>query len=212
MKIALISATYVSLKPIEKAIQRNAPDLEFFHLLDTSLLPMLKEEGKITPSIIQRFIKLIDLAQSSNVDAILFTCSAFNNIANMLQPMYDIRLYRSDQAMLKKASKYDRVGFVSTVAETPVALSTYLKTLNPEIHIKFIVKDGLIEYLQLGKKEEHDQEIRNMVEEVKDEVDVIVLSQYSIAHIKDQVSIDKPILTAPDTSIQLLVEDLRKHS
>lgn len=210
MKIALLSATKVSLKPIEDAFADVNADVEIFHLLDTSLLPMLKEEKEITPAIIQRFVKLIDLAVSSNADIVQFTCSAFNNIANILQPLYDIRLFRSDEAMLNQASAYDRVGFVSTVNETPIALKSYLQEIKPSIHIESVVNDGTMNLLDLGKKEEHDQRVRKMIDEIKDKVDVIVLSQYSIAHVKHQVSIDIPILTAPDASVDLCLQHLQK--
>lgn len=210
MKIALLSATSVSLEPIETSFRKIAPDVEYFHLLDTSLLPMLKEEGGITSSIIQRFVKLIDLAQLAQSDAVLFTCSAFNNIANKLQPLYDMRLYRSDEAMLNRASKYKKVGFVSTVEETPIALASYLKQLNPNIHIESVVDDGVIHLLNKGKKEEHDERVIKMIDDIKDQVDVIVLSQYSIAHVRSQVSVDVPILTAPDASVQLCIDDLKE--
>src|SRR5690625_4617918 len=119
MKIALLSATKVSLEPIEHAFQEVKSDIEIFHLLDSSLLPMLKEEKEVTTPIIQRFIQLINLAVSANANAVLFTCSAFNNIADMLQPLYDIKLFRSDEAMLNNAIKHNKIGLVSTVAETP---------------------------------------------------------------------------------------------
>lgn len=211
MKIALLSATKVSIKPIEKAFQKtNSDDIEIFHLLDTSLLPMLKKEKDITPEIIQRFIKLIDLAVSANSNAVLFTCSAFNNIADILQPIYDIRLFRSDEAMLNEASKYDKVGLVSTVKETPIALKSYLKKIKPTIQIESIVDDGAINLLNSNKKAEHDQKIIKMINHIKEKVDVIVLSQYSLAHIKKQVSLDIPILTGPDASVDLCIKYLYK--
>lgn len=45
MEVGLISATKVSIEPIESAFQKETPDIELFHFLDSSLLPMLKEGG-----------------------------------------------------------------------------------------------------------------------------------------------------------------------
>jgi len=212
MKIALLSATTVSIQPIEHAFKEIDSDIEIFHLLDSSLLPMLKTEKSITPAIIQRFVKLIDLAESANADAVLFTCSAFNNIAAIIQPLYNIKLFRSDEAMLNQASKYDRVGLVSTVNETPIALESYIKQLKPTIHVESVVDDGIINLLNVGKEEEHDQRVREMIDQMKAKVDVIVLSQYSIAHVKKQVSSDIPILTAPDESVRHCIKYLQGSS
>jgi len=210
MKIALLSATKVSLEPIEQAFREVTTEVELFHLLDSSLLPMLKVEKKITPKIIQRFVKLIDLAVSADARAVLFTCSAFNNLADMLQPLYNIRLFRSDEAMLNQAIDYEKVGLVSTVAETPVALKSYMRKKTPSIQIESVVDDGVLDLLNTGLKEEHDERVRKMIDQLKGKVDVIILSQYSIAHVKEQTSLDVPILTAPDASAKQCAEYLQK--
>jgi|SRR5690625_3763746 len=210
MKIALLSATTVSLEPIENAFQKKDSSVELFHLLDSSLLPLLKKEGKITSSIIQRFAKLIDLAVSADADAVLFTCSAFNNIAGVLQPLYDIKLFRSDEAMLNQAAEYDKIGLVSTVTETPLALEAYIKKIKPTIQVESVVDDNIIHLLNTGEKKEHDLRVIKMINKLKGIVDVIVLSQYSTAHVKKQVSLDIPILTAPDASAKLCIQYLQR--
>lgn len=211
MKIALLSATKVSLDPIENAFQKLNHDVELFHLLDSSLLPLLKLEKEITPSIIQRFVSLINLAVSSKADAILLTCSAFNNITSILQPLYNIKLFRSDEAMLNLASKYDKIGLVSTVAETPLALETYIKKIKPTIQIESVVDDGIISLLNSGKNREHDQRVKEMIYQLEGIVDAIVLSQYSIAHVKKLVSLNTPIFSAPDASAKLCIKYLQDN-
>lgn len=211
MKIGLISATKVSLNPIEQAFQEIAPEVETFHLLDSSLLPLLKTEGEITPKIIQRFVKLIDLAISADSDAVLFTCSAFNNITSLLQPLYDVKLFRSDEAMLDHALQYKKVGLVSTVKETPIALTAYLKEKNPHISIESIVDDGVIHLLNRGKKAEHDARVKKMIHQIEGKVEAIVLSQYSMAHVKRQVTSTVPILTAPELSAKKCIQHIEKY-
>ncbi|MFB5284066.1 hypothetical protein [Peribacillus sp. Hz7] len=115
MKIALISATKASLAPIERAFYEEAPDIELIHLLDTELLSMMEKEGALTSNIILRFSSLLNIAVSSEIDAIQLTCSAFNNITSILQPLYNVKLFRSDEAMLDQALAYERIGLISTV-------------------------------------------------------------------------------------------------
>lgn len=210
MKIALISATKASLNPIEKAFQPYMNEVEIFHLLDSSLLPLLKKEQEITPKIIQRFAKLIELAIHADVDIVQLTCSAFNDVTSILQPLYDVKLFRSDEAMLDQALQYEKVGLVSTVYETPIVLGNYLRNKNPNIEIESVVDDGVIHLINEGKIEEHDQRVRKMIDELDGKVDVIVLSQYSIAHVKDQVSTSVPILNAPDATVQRCLSYLKE--
>src|SRR5699024_5385859 len=141
--------------------------------------------------------------------AVLFTCSAFNNLADMLQPLYNIRLFRSDEAMLNQAIDYEKVGLVSTVAETPVALKSYMRKKTPSIQSESVVDDGVLDLLNTGLKEEHDERVRKMIDQLNGKVDVIILSQYSIAHVKEQISLNIPILTAPDASAKQCVEYLQ---
>lgn len=211
MKIALISATKVSLNPIERAFQPYMDEVETFHLLDSSLLPLLKKEQKITPKIIHRFTKLIDLAIHANVDIVQLTCSAFNDVTSILQPLYDVKLFRSDEAMLDQALQYEKVGLVSTVYETPIVLGNYLRSKNPNIIIESVVSDGAIHLINEGKMEKHDQRVRKMVDEMSDKVDVIVLSQYSIAHVKNQVDSPIPVLNAPEATVERCIKYLKEE-
>ena len=200
MKIALISATIASLHPIEKAFNEEAPNIELVHLVDTELLSMIEEQGTLTPDIIRRFSLLLNLAVSSRIDAIQLTCSAFNNVTSILQPHYPVKLFRSDEAMLDEALSYEQIGLVSTVRETPIALISYLKEKKPNVKVQSVVDPGVIYLLNQGNKKEHDERVASMVNQLEGKVDVIVLSQYSMAHVKDQVTCSVPILTAPNAA------------
>ncbi|MFS0823905.1 hypothetical protein [Bacillus sp. 1P02SD] len=197
MKVGLISATKVSLEPIESAFHKESPEIEVFHYLDSSLLPMLKDEGYLSPKIMKRFIRLIDSAVDSEVDVILLTCSAFNDLVEILKPLYQIQIFRSDEAVLDSALAYERIGLLSTVHETSTVLMNYLKKKNPNVSVVPMVEDGLIFYLNSGMIKEHDERVIEMINEISKEVDVIVLAQFSMEHVADQVNFTIPILTAP---------------
>jgi len=209
LKVGLIHATTTALKPIETTFNKEAPAVKLLHFMDTGLFSMIESSGSLTPEIIRRFSLLINLAVQSDVDCILLTCSAFNNVTDILQPLYPVKLFRSDEAMLDEALKYERIGLVSTVRETPIALLSYITERNPEILVESLVEPGLIHLLSLGKKDEHDERIRKMVHQVEAKVDVIVLSQYSMAHIADQLNTTVPILTAPRASAKRCLSHLQ---
>lgn len=209
MKVALIHATTTAIEPIKRAFREEAADVELLHFMDTGLLSMMEESGTLTPEIIRRFSLLVNLSIQSGVDCIQLTCSAFNNITAILQPLYPVKLFRSDEAMLDEALAYGRIGLISTVKETPIALINYLQAKNPDVQVESFVDPGIIHLLFEGKKEEHDERVQSMVDQMDGKVDVIVLSQYSMEHIADQVSPSVPVLTAPRATAKRCLTYLR---
>ncbi|QQZ07723.1 aspartate/glutamate racemase family protein [Heyndrickxia vini] len=211
MKVGLIHATTTAIKPIEQAFQAEAPEIELLHFMDTSLLSLIESSGSLTPEIMRRFVVLLNMAADSNVDCIQLTCSAFNNITTFLQPLYSIKLFRSDEAMLDEALAYHRIGLISTVKETPEALITYLREKKPDCLIESLVDPGIIHLLFQGKKDEHDLKVKNMIREMDGQVDVIVLSQYSMEHVAHQIRTSVPILTAPLATVKRCLSYLQHH-
>lgn len=211
MKVAFINATKHSIDPVERAFNMDAKEIEYFHLLDSSLLPMLQEKGSLTPGIISRFSSLMNMAVDAGAQIIQLTCSAFNDVTSILQPLYDVKLLRSDEAMLNMALKYKRVGMISTVHDTPPVLSRYLEERGENIHIESRVTSEAFKALNQGNVEEHDQRIRELISELVGNVDVILLSQYSMAHVAEQVTTSVPILTAPSASAKMCLEYSVNH-
>jgi hypothetical protein len=209
MNIGVIHATTTALEPIVSAFQQESNQIELFHFMDTGLLSMMEKSGSLTPEIIRRFSLLVNLAAQSDVDCIQLTCSAFNNATHILQPLYPVKLFRSDEAMLDEALLFDRIGLISTLRETPLALMSYLREKNPNVQVESLVEPGLIHSLFQGKKEQHDEQVRNMIHQLDGRVDVIVLSQYSMEHIADQVHCSVPILTAPRASAKRCLSYLK---
>ncbi|RST73140.1 hypothetical protein D4T97_014280 [Siminovitchia acidinfaciens] len=201
MKVALVSATKNSIQPIESAFDQYAQDIDYIHLLDSELLNLMERDGYLTNEMVDRFIDLCRLALKSNADVIQLTCSAFNDVVDLLRPIFQVPILRSDQAMLDKALHFYRIGLVSTVKETPIALTNYLKRKNPRVKIFSEVDDGAIHLLSKGKREEHDSRVLTMIEDIHDKVDVIVLSQYSMEHVARQIDIEIPILTAAKETV-----------
>jgi Asp/Glu/hydantoin racemase len=210
MKIALVHAMTESVQPIEEAFRKVAPNVKLLHFMDTGLLNMLEGHGEMTPAISRRFQRLLNSAIDSDVDIIQLTCSAFNNLANVLQPFYEVKIFRSDEAMLDEALRYKRIGLISTVKATPIALQDYLYKKNSSIHVESIVNREALNYLKQGKKREHDQLIQTMINEMEEKVDAIVLSQYSMAHVANQVDRSVPILTGPILTAKRCIDYLSR--
>lgn len=208
MRIALISATKLSLQPIENAIYEKEENIEFFHLLDSSLINMLKKDGHLSERILNRFKKLCDMSMENGVDCIQLTCSAFNDVTELLKPLYNIPIYRSDEGMVEKALSYKNIGIVSTFAETPEVLKNYIHKKSPETKITIEVNTDLMKAFESGNKEQHDLGVLEMIDCLQGKVDAILLAQYSIAHVAKMKAFNIPIITAPNASIELCISSV----
>jgi len=205
LRVALISATKLSLQPIENAIRNNKDSIEFFHLLDTSLITMLKNDQHLSDRIVRRFKSLCDISMENGVDCIQLTCSAFNDVTEQLKEIYPIPVFRSDEGMVEKALSYKRIGIVSTFAETPEVLKNYILKKAPDAEIYIEVNTDIMSAFEKGNKDLHDECVVKMIQSLQDKVDVVVLAQYSIAHVAKQQTFNVPIITAPDATIELIM-------
>jgi Asp/Glu/hydantoin racemase len=211
LKVSLIHAMTASVRPIEQAFQEMAPGVTLLHFMDTGLLPLLQESGgELSPAVTRRFSRLVNLAAESDADVIQLTCSAFNDITKLLQPFHAAKLFRSDEAMLDQALGYERVGLVSTVMETPNVLSNYLKEKTPNIHIESLVNTKAVHFLNEGNIKAHDDLVLDMIQSIDGKVDVIVLSQYSMAHVAQQAKTTVPILTGPKATASRCLEYMER--
>jgi len=208
MRVALIHATTTAVQPIARAFNEIAPEVELLHFMDTGLLSMIQSNGGLSSTIINRFSRLLNIAGESNVKCIQLTCSAFNEVTTILQPLYDVKLFRSDEAMLDEALKYNKIGLVSTVKETPIALTSYLKRKKPNIEVEFLANPEAIQLLFKGEVEKHDQLVKEMIERLENRVETIILSQYSMAHLQN-TACKVPILSGPKASAQRCWEYLQ---
>ncbi|MFZ7101628.1 MAG: aspartate/glutamate racemase family protein [Peptococcaceae bacterium] len=209
MRIALIHATTTAVQPIEEAFSSLDPQVRLLHFMDTGLLPLIQNAKGLTPGIINRFSRLVSLAADSDVQCIQLTCSAFNEVTDILQPLYSAKLFRSDEAMLDEALEFNKVGLISTVNETPPALAGYLKRKKPDIEIRSAVNTEAIQFLFKGETGKHDMIVKEMIEGMEDKVEAIVLSQYSMAHIAKEVKGKVPVLAGPRASAQRCLTYIR---
>ena len=66
--------------------------------------------------------------------------------------------------------------------------------------VQSIVDPGVILIYLIRERRKNMMKSSEMINQMKSKVDVIVLSRYSMAHVKDQVTCSVPILTAPNAA------------
>ncbi len=105
MRIALIHALRQSMLPVEAAFARLWPGAELMNLLDDSLSADLARDGKLTPVMTERFVRLGRYAAQTGVDGIIFTCSAFGPcIETVARDLAPLPVLKPNEAMIEAAA------------------------------------------------------------------------------------------------------------
>jgi hypothetical protein len=208
-RIALIHALAHSVAPINEAMARDWPEALRMNLLDDSLSADLAREGRgLDAAMHARFEALTAYAESTGVQGILFTCSAFGpciEAAAARRP--HLPVLKPNEAMVDEA--------VALAAGAPIGLlATFgptLQSMPPEfpagvaLHTALAV--GALDALNAGDVAAHDARAVEAALALKAQgCAVIALAQFSLARAAAavQAATGLPVLTTPDSAIRKL--------
>jgi len=208
-RIALIHALAHSVAPINEAMARDWPEAVRMNLLDDSLSADLAREGRgLDAAMHARFEALTAYAESTGVQGILFTCSAFGpciEAAAARRP--HLPVLKPNEAMVDEA--------VALAAGTPIGLlATFgptLQSMPPEfpagVPLLTALAVGALDALNAGDVAAHDARAVEAALELKARgCAVIALAQFSLARAAAavQAATGLPVLTTPDSAIRKL--------
>ena len=214
-RIALIHALRNSVEPILAAFARRWPEAETFNLLDDSLSAAREVDGRLTTPIIERFLTLGRYAAATQVggrrtDAILFTCSAFGPAIEAVRSEHAIPVLRPNEGAFEQAlARGRRVGLLVTFPPSLESLADELRDqaarLGTTCDVRGVLVPGALAALQAGRGDEHDEAIAASAAAL-DDVDVVVLGQFSMARARTAMSrpLQARVLTTPDAAVEQL--------
>ena len=210
MRIALIHAGMVSVKPIEGAFRQLWPEARLMNILDDSLFSDRGEDA-LPEFMTERFIALGRYAAGTGAQGILFTCSAFGPcIEACAEDLAPIPVLKPNEAMIAEAcAAGGRIGLLATFAGT-------LYTMPGEFPVDADVKPALVERafaaLLAGDAAEHDRLVLATAESLKD-CNVFALAQFSLSRAASLLSarLGKPVFTAPTSAVYALRRRLAGH-
>jgi hypothetical protein len=187
-KIALIHATRLAIAPIEKTFQDYWPEANTFNLLDEGLLKDI--DSLSSQQMNQRFQSLASYATGTGCDAILFSCSVFSDSIDSVKKIFDLPVYKPNEAMLdaiyelareKKDLKTVVMGTSQLSVESLSSeIGEWSKTNHASIQIDKLFIDQAFELLGKGQLDLHDALIINAVKK-NQYADLIVFTQFSMA-------------------------------
>lgn len=212
-KIALIHATRLAIAPIEKTFQDYWPEANTFNLLDEGLLKDI--DSLSSQQMNQRFQSLASYATGTGCDAILFSCSVFSDSIDSVKKIFDLPVYKPNEAMLdaiyelareKKDLKTVVMGTSQLSVESLSSeIGEWSKTNHASIQIDKLFIDQAFELLGKGQLDLHDAMIMDAVKK-NQYADLIVFTQFSMAsaYQQSQEVSSAPIFSAPIIAVQTL--------
>lgn len=207
-KLTIIHTTLATTATISEMIQELFPKhFDIVNIMDDSLLNDIKISGRISSSVIERFIQYACIAKNNQSDAILLACSSLGKAADITRDILDIPIYKIDEPMADKAveagNKILVLGTVKSTLEPTSRLIESKRKTQSQIITCTLIPD--VFELYRADRKLHDRKIAKVIEEHLNMYDVIVLAQASMANAVEYLEVGKnKILTSLPLGLQQL--------
>ncbi|WP_373497097.1 aspartate/glutamate racemase family protein [Aquiflexum sp.] len=217
-KVAIVHTSFISVDAIIAFFKEIIPEVELINIVDDSLLAEVMDTGYATDRVYQKMETYFKNAALMGVDAIFNQCSSVGEAASAAADKIDVPVLKVDEAMAEEAVKLGRrIAVVATVASTMGPSTRLIKekaaVADKEVEIVEALVDGALKVLlEEGNRAMHNRMVKEKIEAIQDDVDVIVLAQGSMIVLLPELQhIKKPVLSSPKLGIQkmrkLLFED-----
>lgn len=184
-KLTILHTTLATTTTIPAMIRELYPDeFDIVTVLDDSLLNDIKCSGRMSASVIERFIQYACIAKNNGSDALLLACSSLGKAADIARELLDIPLYKIDEPMADQAvNSGNNILVLGTVKSTLEPTSDLIrsKRKSQKQSITCILIPDVFELYEIDR-EQHDQRIAEVIQEHLNTYDVIVLAQASMAN------------------------------
>ncbi|WP_070965613.1 aspartate/glutamate racemase family protein [Vibrio sonorensis] len=211
-RIALIHAVDIAIEPITKAFNELWPETDIIHLWDETLSIERAKCAELTPFLYKRIALLYDLAVSSQVDAIMFTCSAFGSAIEEVAKNADIPVITPNQAMFEQAiSSASQVGLLGTFSPAMKGMEKEFLAASNHSATKLSVlcvseaRDALL----AGETDKHNQKLLEGAKRLSDS-EVIMIAHFSSSIAKSLIEkkCQKTVLSSPECAVRYLKKAL----
>ena len=209
-RIALIHAVTVAMAPVHEAFRQLWPEAECVDILDTSLSRDREREGRLTETMIGRFLLLAKYAEDTGADGILFTCSAFGEAIEQAAAKTRIPVLKPNEAMFEAAlAAGKRLGMLATFEPSVAWMEAEFRDIaaaagSPAELDSYCVA-GAMKALQAGDGATHDRLLAEAAPHFADR-DTVLLAHFSTSRAVTsvQATLTCPVLTAPAAAVAKL--------
>jgi Asp/Glu/hydantoin racemase len=218
-KVVIIHTSFVSVEALNELFREILPDVEVRNIVDDSLLPEAMANNGITPGIVSRISSYARQAESLGAHIILNQCSSVGEAADQAATTISIPYIKIDQAMAEKAVQLgSRIAVVATVASTLAPSCRLVEKAamqaGKRVEVVPCLVDGALDILMKEKnREKHNRLVKEKIESIAGEVDVIVLAQGSMIILLPELQhISIPVLTSPRSGVERVKEILNRKA
>jgi Asp/Glu/hydantoin racemase len=207
-QLAFLHTSHVLIPLFSQLAKENLPGVEIFHMVDESLIRNTIAAQKLTESTIRRMVNMIESAHEGGADAVMVTCSSIGPGVVVARRQLDFPILRVDEAMAETAVRMGRrIGVAATLKTTLEPTIALLEeaaaAAGRQIELVPSLCDGAFEAVLSGDTARHDELLSSALRKLKDQVEVVVLAQASMARVVRQLKSNggSPILSSPELGI-----------
>jgi hypothetical protein len=212
-RIAFIHTVGFLTEEFRKLMRAGLPGVDCFHILNESLLQDLLR-GAPPATVYRRVTEQVLLAADAQADLIVVTCSSTSPGVDIARRLVHQPVLKIDDPMAAEAVRAGpRIGLLctatSTVEPSTALLHSHALEQERAITVHPHVNAEAYAALMAGDRLRHDLLVRQSAAELAAEVDVLVLAQASLAHLRDllEEELPCPVLASPP----LLMGDLARR-
>jgi Asp/Glu/hydantoin racemase len=209
-RIALIHAVTVAMAPVHDAFRRVWPEAECVDILDTSLSRDRERDGRLTETMVGRFLLLAKYAEDNGADGILFTCSAFGEAIEQAGAEARIPVLKPNEAMFAAAlGSGNRLGMLATFEPSVAGMEAEFRDIagaaGSSAALDSYCVAGAMAALQSGDGATHDRLLAEAAPRFADR-DAVLLAHFSTSRAAEAVqkALKCPVLTAPGAAVAAL--------
>ncbi|GEM77974.1 aspartate/glutamate racemase family protein [Vibrio superstes] len=207
MKIALIHAVDIAIEPIKRAFENEWQDAEIVHLWDQTLSTERAKTDALTPFLYQRVNSLYELARDADVDAVMFTCSAFGEAIEALAMRSDIPVLKPNQAMFQQALELNKpIAMLGTFEPAMQGMIQEFHQQGEEtVQLETLCSPEARAALNQGDLDAHNQLLLQKVKSLNG-IDAVMLAHFSSSVAKSLIEQEtqKTVLSSPECAVRYL--------
>ncbi len=175
---------------LRKNIDGIAVDIASY--ADPSILQEACDNNGLTPGCARRLMNLYEQGVDEGANLILNVCSSVGRVAKLAKPLYELSgtaFIRIDEAMALEAARIaTRIGVVATLPTTLNPTKELIRDCAAALGKEVCLVDTLAEGAFGLNPEEFKQKLIETGAKVRDEVDMLLFAQGSMAYAESAVS------------------------
>lgn len=206
-RIAFVHTVGFLVDDFRARMRADIPEADCFHILNESLLQDLLR-GAPQALVYRRVVEQIVLAAEAQPDLIVVTCSSTSPAVDIARRLVPQPILKIDDPMAAEAVRTGlRIGLICTATSTVEPSSSLLRAhaavQGRDISITTVLRPEAYQALMEGDRARHDAILTEAATSLAGEVDVLVLAQASLAHLRETLAaLPCPVLASPPLLMQ----------